>query len=265
MIPVPQPTPAESLMLKQLLEARALYIDGIAKLSSMEPNSELLQAVLRGGIPHLQPTTVIPPVPTPSSSLLGAGVEKEQQNMGYIPLSQPSANFSPAPTPSSPFLGSAEQEQKATHGLDLLRAVSLAQENTSPLVKIPKQEEPELTTTPTMSPKYQVKTDSEGRQYVTNITDLDILCGRGGKSNHHPGNKKYRQVVDEIKGMYRRTATKTVKTDLSRAIVDHVQTYGGRFVKKDEKSGHYHLLSKCEARKKTSQALRETKALKWTL
>ena len=87
----------------------------------------------------------------------------------------------------------------------------------------------------------------------------------GGKSNHHVGNKRYRQVVSEMKNMYRSTEAKTVKTDLSRAIVDHVCSYGGRFVKKDEASGKYYLLTKAEARKKTSQALRETKALKWTM
>ena len=102
------------------------------------------------------------------------------------------------------------------------------------------------------------------RVYVPEIRDLDIIAGRGGKSNHHYGNKRYRQVVSEMKMMYRSTEAKTVKTDLSRAIVDHVCGYGGRFVKKDD-SGRYYLLTKSEARKKTSQALRETKALKWTM
>jgi hypothetical protein len=78
-------------------------------------------------------------------------------------------------------------------------------------------------------------------------------------------NKRYRQVVSEMKMMYRNTEAKTVKTDLSRAIVDHVCSYGGRFVKKDDETGKYYLLTKAEARKKTSQALRETKALKWTM
>lgn len=67
-----------------------------------------------------------------------------------------------------------------------------------------------------------------------------------------------------MKAMYRTTEAKAVKTDLSRAIVDHVCNYGGRFIKRDEKTGRYHMLSKAEARKKTSQALRETKVLKWT-
>lgn len=92
-----------------------------------------------------------------------------------------------------------------------------------------------------------------------------ILAGRGGRSNRHPGNKRYRQVVAEMKIMYRGTKAKAIKTDLSRAIVKYVFGYGGRFVKKDEETGSYYVLSPGEARKKTSQALRETKELKWTL
>lgn len=102
------------------------------------------------------------------------------------------------------------------------------------------------------------------RLYITVIQDWDVLCGRGGKSNHHSGNKRYRHVVSEMKNMYRQTEAKQVKTDLSRAIVEHVCNYGGRFVKPEAATGRYYVLDKAEARKKTSQALRETKALKWT-
>merc|ERR1712232_21151 len=112
---------------------------------------------------------------------------------------------------------------------------------------------------PTIRPKYKVKTDNQNRRYVDKITDLDVLCGRGNKSNCHPGNKKYRRVVDEMKEMYRSTEFRRIKTDLSYTIIDHVHSYGGRFVKKDEASGKYLLLSKREAQTKTSQALRETK------
>eukprot|EP00540_Astrosyne_radiata_P001467 CAMPEP_0116848000 /NCGR_PEP_ID=MMETSP0418-20121206/14745_1 /TAXON_ID=1158023 /ORGANISM="Astrosyne radiata, Strain 13vi08-1A" /LENGTH=313 /DNA_ID=CAMNT_0004479505 /DNA_START=128 /DNA_END=1069 /DNA_ORIENTATION=+ len=96
------------------------------------------------------------------------------------------------------------------------------------------------------------------------IREWDVLCGRGGKSNHHPGNKRYRQVVGEMKSKYRAASAKTNKTALSRAIVDYVEGYGGRFLKKDPKTGTYFVLTKSEARKKTSQALRETKEIKWT-
>jgi len=105
------------------------------------------------------------------------------------------------------------------------------------------------------SPQPQVVVESD-------IRDSDVLCGRGGKSNHHPGNKRYRQVIGDLRRKYRGTSAKVAKTNLSRAIVDYVNAYGGRFLKMD-KAG-WVVLTKGEARKKTAQALRETKELKWT-
>lgn len=98
---------------------------------------------------------------------------------------------------------------------------------------------------------------------VTKVFDVDVLCGRGGKSNHHPGNKRYREVISRMKSGYRQIGNKTAKTDLSRAIVDHVYQYGGRFLRYDKDTNKYIVLTPSEARKKTSQALREAKDVKW--
>lgn len=105
--------------------------------------------------------------------------------------------------------------------------------------------------------------ESYTKMYVDTVSNDDVLCGRGGRSNHHVGNKKYRLVVAKMKYMYQKCAAKTMKTDLSRAIVKHCTSYGARFLKLDEANGKYYILSKGEARKKTSQALREAKILKW--
>jgi hypothetical protein len=117
----------------------------------------------------------------------------------------------------------------------------------------------------TMETRGAIARDPRGLLFVDAILEADVLCGRGGLSNHHPGNKRFRRVVSEMKRTYRSTETKNNKTSLSRAIVDHVCNYGGRFIKKDDKTGSYHVLTKADARKKTSQALRETKELKWTI
>jgi hypothetical protein len=99
------------------------------------------------------------------------------------------------------------------------------------------------------------------------ITDADILSGRGGKSNHHVGNKRFRHLVSEMKTMYRSAGQKTDKTALSQGIIAYVHSYGGRFLIQDRTSNDpkWRVMTTLEARKKTSQALRETKALKWTL
>merc|ERR1711862_59321 len=101
--------------------------------------------------------------------------------------------------------------------------------------------------------------------YVDKVRDSDILCGRGGRSNNHRGNKRYRYVIDEMRTTYQNTKQKLKKTDLSRKIVDHVHGYGGRFLKLEIGTGRYYVLDELEARKKTSQALREHKKVIWTL
>lgn len=100
--------------------------------------------------------------------------------------------------------------------------------------------------------------------FIDEITELDILCGRGGRSNHWPGNKRYRRVISDMKAAYKSSEGRKGKTGLSRTIVEHVLGYGGRFVREEDESGRYYVLTKAEARVKTSQALREGKDLKWT-
>ena len=98
------------------------------------------------------------------------------------------------------------------------------------------------------------------------IGPQDVLGGRGGLSNHHEGNKRFRQIVADMKRTYRKTGVKTEKTALARAIVEYVHKAGGRFlIKKNEGEHCWRLMTPSEARKKTSQALRETKELKWTV
>jgi len=97
-----------------------------------------------------------------------------------------------------------------------------------------------------------------------NVGNWDVLCGRGGESNHFIGNKKYRKYVGEKKEEYRKIDVKQrkQKTDFVKAIVQHIKNYGGRFVDVTIQ-GKYYVVTDEKARKKTSQALRETKVLKW--
>jgi hypothetical protein len=186
------------------------------------------------------------------------------QNLGLLrsvnsfarasPLTQQPHSFI---SPRSPPIMMRQQQ----HGMDLslLPSVPFADAPKPPPARCASGDSTAFSVTPSPSePKGQV------RLYLDEIQEWDVLCGRGGRSNHHPGNKRYRHVVSEMKLMYRGTEAKNLKTDLSKAIVEHVCLYGGRFIKKDESVGRYYVLTKAEARKKTSQALRETKELKWT-
>ena len=162
-------------------------------------------------------------------------------------------------------LSPVKSPMRRPQAVDLLRraaAISLSDPESCPGSPV-KASRPMLSSLNPPSPDSVM--GENGRLYVEEIREWDVMCGRGGRSNHHSGNKRYRHVVSEMKMMYRNTEAKAVKTDLSRAIVEHVCNYGGRFIKKDEETGRYFVLTKAEARKKTSQALRETKELKWTV
>ena len=93
------------------------------------------------------------------------------------------------------------------------------------------------------------------KEFVQDPTDLDVLLGRGGKSNHHPGNKKYRDEVGNLQQWYK-ASQKNEKTDLSQCLVNYVHSYGGRFLKADT-SGKWYIVTNLVARRKASQALRE--------
>ncbi|KAL3817626.1 hypothetical protein ACHAXA_011714 [Cyclostephanos tholiformis] len=85
----------------------------------------------------------------------------------------------------------------------------------------------------------------------------DVLCGRGGGSNNHPGNESFRELVNEVKVPYV-NCPKREKPLIARRIVEAVrnQTPPGRFLCKDTK-GLWNDIGDGRAREKTSQALRE--------
>lgn len=94
------------------------------------------------------------------------------------------------------------------------------------------------------------------KKYVE-LSDKDVLQGRGGRSNHHPGNVRYREEVERVQEWYKKTNDKDEKTRISKTLLLYVQSFGGNFLEKDE-SGWY-IIDDVVARRKVSQALREDK------
>uniref|UniRef100_A0A7S4N5D4 DUF6824 domain-containing protein n=1 Tax=Odontella aurita TaxID=265563 RepID=A0A7S4N5D4_9STRA len=86
----------------------------------------------------------------------------------------------------------------------------------------------------------------------------DVLYGRGGGTNHHIGNKRYRQMVEDKKVDYvnsKRLDKPLVALNIIRQWRE--QDPSGRFLKLDERTGLWHDVGDKKAREKTSQALRE--------
>lgn len=88
--------------------------------------------------------------------------------------------------------------------------------------------------------------------------DNDVMYGRGGGTNHHPGNKTYRKLVEDRKLEYvnsKRLDKPLVALEIIRLW--RGQLPPGRFLKLDEKTGLWNDVGDKKAREKTSQALRE--------
>lgn len=87
----------------------------------------------------------------------------------------------------------------------------------------------------------------------------DVLCGRGGETNHHPGNVQYRSLVKAYQKLYL-LAKRRDKPKIAQCIVVSIREVNGRFLKrmKDAKGDSFWVdVGNVKAREKTSQALRE--------
>lgn len=105
-------------------------------------------------------------------------------------------------------------------------------------------------------------------EVVLEPDDNDILCGRGGLTNTHPGNVWYRSLVRTNRPLYK-NERKHGKIQIAKAIVNHVlsQNPPSRFLEQHCKLQRQHstkkgrpywvTISRKRAIDKTSQALRE--------
>ncbi|KAL3802274.1 hypothetical protein ACHAWO_013179 [Cyclotella atomus] len=106
-------------------------------------------------------------------------------------------------------------------------------------------------------------------QGITNPGPHDILCGRGGGTNAHPGNIKFRKLVAAHKLRYL-AASKSDKPSVAREVVKEWRSLNppGRFLAKmDENNGNedgngdqpvvWYDVGDKKAREKASQCLRE--------
>lgn len=95
---------------------------------------------------------------------------------------------------------------------------------------------------------------TQGNNYTPNTHD--VLLGRGGATNNHAGNKRFRSVVASHQDEYL-TAKKKDKAVIARRIVGIIQSNGGNFLRKNTTTDAWEIVEIKKAVEKTSQALRE--------
>jgi hypothetical protein len=86
-------------------------------------------------------------------------------------------------------------------------------------------------------------------------TDGDVLLGRGGFTNSHPGNIRFRDTALELRSVYEKS-DKEQKFQISKMLLESVTSHGNRFLERGD-DGLWHEVVGDGARKKASQALRE--------
>ena len=83
---------------------------------------------------------------------------------------------------------------------------------------------------------------------VTDVGPNDVLCGRGGKINNHPGNRAFRDLIKEHQDSYLQSKKK-LKPNVAASIVRIIRERKGRFLKKDFATGAFYQIRYVECNK----------------
>jgi hypothetical protein len=220
---------------------------GLLQFNAMSAMPSLKQ---QKAIPRFSPIGDATPMPMMSN------------NLGFSSTHLP-FSMGDHPTRASPILKDGEKRGRDIEE-DVLKLHQ--QQNQQPLKKQRSSAEqdigaPIFTTTLDIHPDPDndesapapVSASKEGMNY---FADNDVLSGRGGGTNVHPGNRNFRDLIN----LHRRAYLKARKNDkpaISRAIVRAIRETTGKFLRKDDKSGLWFEIGDDAAREKTSQALRQ--------
>eukprot|EP00751_Fragilariopsis_kerguelensis_P009278 CAMPEP_0170789678 /NCGR_PEP_ID=MMETSP0733-20121128/19890_1 /TAXON_ID=186038 /ORGANISM="Fragilariopsis kerguelensis, Strain L26-C5" /LENGTH=645 /DNA_ID=CAMNT_0011136859 /DNA_START=55 /DNA_END=1992 /DNA_ORIENTATION=+ len=86
----------------------------------------------------------------------------------------------------------------------------------------------------------------------------DVVGGRGGRSNHHPGNRPYWHLILENRTRYKNCRSDHDKAHIANEILMCVrQSYGGRFLNIDSANKRWFALPDAVVLDKIKQALRD--------
>lgn len=106
---------------------------------------------------------------------------------------------------------------------------------------------------PSAPPPFQ---QSAGSAPSSTYTDVDVLLGKGGLSNNHPGNKAYVAKALSMQDRYKPAST-SEKTQMSKELVKFVHDRKGRFMLKQPGTvDQWVEVDFTTARKKASRLLR---------
>lgn len=122
----------------------------------------------------------------------------------------------------------------------------------------------------TTSARHQERQDDDTTTTSSNIKmsgivpgPFDIILGRDKLACNHVGNKHYRRLIERNYQQYQSCASRDgTKFRITNQVITNIHECGGRFLKKNEKSGAYEHVDHKYAHDKVSHALRSAKPRK---
>jgi len=108
-----------------------------------------------------------------------------------------------------------------------------------------------------------INPDPKAKSCIEKPGPNDVMTGRGGGTNSHPGNIKFRRIVEDKKSTYQASSTKE-KTDLTKEVVADWRALDppGRFLERNSETGLWDDIGDSLARVKCSALFREKKSKK---
>lgn len=106
------------------------------------------------------------------------------------------------------------------------------------------------------------KANPPSKGFITNSiplvglpTDADIICGRGRGVWTHPGNLKFKLLIEHNLQAYAQAERRKEKSLIINHVLDTMMLSGARFVKKERSV--WYVIDEKEAREKTAHAMRD--------
>lgn len=108
-----------------------------------------------------------------------------------------------------------------------------------------------------LPPVFMPPPPPQAQEYIQDVTNNDVVLGRGGRVNGLPGNRRFRQFINDFKLQYL-NESKQRKPAVAMRVLDAVRSSNppGRFLVQCGDMG-YLICAEERAREKASQALRE--------
>jgi hypothetical protein len=91
----------------------------------------------------------------------------------------------------------------------------------------------------------------------------DVVCARGRQFFNHPGNKRYRELINHATKKYASARNKMEKSLVVLEIIEKVHQANGRFIKREKKAGPWVEADEIFAREKCTQSLRDGLSTKY--